>query len=353
MAKELKIVTTYGQRDGRWAGLLLGYNTAAQYSIGNYGCLITSIVNYLNAIDKNETPQTFNDKLKANDGFVNGGLLVWEAITRVFSDVKPDFTSPRYESAVPATAIAKLKSLIDSDHMVLIEVDFNPSQTGEQMHWVLAYGYDDAGNILIIDPWTGTKTTLAVYGKIEVCMYSYRSFNPIVTKAEEMVCDTKSVRDMLVVKATQRDDVCTYLELSSDLAQTDSKKITSTIGGYKSRVTDLTNQLTQANAEVTNREEQVGRLKEQVLSEQNLRKDLTDKLNDALKSAGDVKGVYEGQLAQKQTVIDGLAKDKGVLQIQVAQLTQQLSDAKKNSVKALSIGDLIRLIVEKVMKGES
>lgn len=170
---------------------------------------------------------------------------------------------------------------------------------------------------------------------------------------EEMVCDPKSVRDMLVTKATQRDDVCNYLGLSTDPKATDSGKITSTIGGFKSRVTDLTNQLTNANAEVANREEQVSRLKDQVLSEQNLRKDVTDKLNDAIKSATDAAGVYEGQLAQKQTVIDGLAKDKGALNTQVATLTQQLADAKKNGVKALSIGDLIRLIIEKVTKGEN
>lgn len=170
---------------------------------------------------------------------------------------------------------------------------------------------------------------------------------------EEMVCDTKSTRDMLVKKATQRDDVCSYLGLSTDPNATDSSKITSTIGGFKSRVTDLTNQLTSANAEVANREEQVSRLKDQVLSEQNLRKDVTDKLNDAIKSATDAAGVYEGQLAQKQTVIDGLAKDKGTLNSQVATLTQQLADAKKNGVKGLSIGDLIRLIIEKVTKGEN
>lgn len=168
------------------------------------------------------------------------------------------------------------------------------------------------------------------------------------TDGSQMVCDTKATRDMLVAKATQRDDVCNYMGLSTDLSQTDSSKITSTIGGFKSRITDLTNQVTAATAEVSNRTEQVGRLNDQLTASENLRKGLTDSLSTDAKKITDMQGVYEGQLTQKQTVIDQYAKDKGALAIQVAQLTQQLNDAKKNNVKALSVNDLIKLLIAKL-----
>jgi hypothetical protein len=213
----------------------------------------------------------------------------------------------------------------------------------------------DVNNIVSFDQnWNGHSYCEKVthkYGGSQGVL-GWLRFKGQPANGEQMVCDPKSVRDMLVNKATQRDDVCTYLGLPTDPTQTDSNKMTSTIGGYKSRVTDLTNQLTDAKAEVTNREEQVSRLKDQVTEEQNLRKSLSDKLNDAIKSATDATGVYEGQLSSKQTVIDGLAKEKGELKTQVAQLTQQLADAKKNSVKSLSVGDLVRLIVDK-LRGEA
>lgn len=169
-----------------------------------------------------------------------------------------------------------------------------------------------------------------------------------VQVSDEMVCDTKATRDMLVAKATQRDDVCTYLGLPLYVDQTDSTKITSTIGGFKSRITDLTNQVAGATAEVANREEQVSRLRQEVLDSEKVKKALTDNLNEATKKITDVQGVYEGQLVQKQTVIEQYAKDKGTLQIEVAQLTAQLADAKKNSVKSLSVSDLIRLLLAKL-----
>jgi len=66
----------FGQRDSRWESKLLGYNTSPTYTLGLYGCLVTSFAMYLKAIGKDETPDTVNEKLKANNGFVNGGNLI-------------------------------------------------------------------------------------------------------------------------------------------------------------------------------------------------------------------------------------------------------------------------------------
>lgn len=119
------------------------------------------------------------------------------------------------------------------------------------------------------------------------------------------------------------------------------------VAGLKARNTDLTNQLATAQAEVKNREEQVGRLKDQVLSGEELRKDLNNKLTEALKGNASVVGVYEGKLKDKQRIIDEQGKQLGDKAKQIALLQADNQRLKANTVATLSVSDLFAALARK------
>lgn len=131
-------------------------------------------------------------------------------------------------------------------------------------------------------------------------------------------------------------------------------KVKSVIAGLKSRATDMENQKTYWETEAKNREEQVGRLKDQLLEEQNLRKDLSSKLTDALANAGGVAEVYEKQLTGKQVVIDDQGKKLGEASHTIADLEAQLKAAKtKNENVENFVQKLItffKMLWEKIQK---
>lgn len=349
--QELQTTTNYSQRDQRWANILLGNNTDIQFTIGFFGCLLTTLVNYLNAIGKTETPDSLNTKLKENGGFgENDGNLVWTAVANIYSEVKPDYISQRYVDApVPDTELANMRNLIDKGFLLFLEIDFYPNQAGEQMHWVLCYGYSDNGDFLIIDPWTGTKTVLSVYGAIATVLIGYRSYNITVPVAEPMVCDPKSVRDMLVTKATQRDDVWGYLELDLDPSVTPSSKVVNTIAGYKSVITATQSQDAKDEAQVENLTEQLAHAQATLLQEQQLRIGLTQQLNQDADKIKNITGLYEGQMTNLKGVNAQLLQDKADLNITLKIANAQISTLKSNFLKAVGLKDILALFLQKLL----
>ncbi len=136
------------QRDSRWGSIMLGYNTVLPYNIYNYGCLITSLANY---VDKQ--PDQVNQLLKDNSGFQNGGLFVWSKSTVL--GLNQVYLSPRCQAvSLYATEVVKLREYLKSGKPALCEVDFNPATDEYQMHYVLAVGYTDT-EIIVVDPWEG------------------------------------------------------------------------------------------------------------------------------------------------------------------------------------------------------
>jgi polyhydroxyalkanoate synthesis regulator phasin len=98
----------------------------------------------------------------------------------------------------------------------------------------------------------------------------------------------------------------------------------SMVAGFKSRITDLTNQLGSAQAEVKNREEQVSRLKTEVIALTEQLKERTDQLNI-------------------------FAKEKGELAVQVETLKVQVETLKQQQTQGevtLTFGELIKLLLQ-------
>ena len=87
----------------------------------------------------------------------------------------------------------------------------------------------------------------------------------------------------------------------------------STIAGYKSRITDLGNQLGTALAEVSNKREEVSRYQELLTMEQKKTLDLDSKLKLSLAD------------------VDRIAKEKGNLAIELEQARVQIETLKQQS----------------------
>ncbi len=188
---KLKLNRLFSQRDSKWKNTLLGYNTNSEYTIGSYGCRITEITMYLSALGKDtdvakfhqdllNLPKATNNKVYA---FVNGGYFVPGSLKSLYPDMSILYTSPRFSDKLTNQDLQKMRDFLDQGYYLHIEVDSNPSQIGQQQHWVGGYGYD-GDDFYIVDPWTGESVNLSVYGDPAVSIYSYMVYSPKLEKED-------------------------------------------------------------------------------------------------------------------------------------------------------------------------
>lgn len=152
----------YCQREGIWAGDLLGFSSTT--TIADWGCLLCDVAMLVSLLlEQDINPREMNDLLKSHDGgFVNadfeynkGNLLRFGAIWEMFPDkIKAagyfDFPYPK-----PATPEV-MDPVLNRGGGALIKVDFDPATSKVDQHWVLAVGVDSPGSVYsIIDPWDG------------------------------------------------------------------------------------------------------------------------------------------------------------------------------------------------------
>lgn len=173
---KLKTLQSFSQRDSLWANILLGYNTDKQFSIGQYGCLITSFANYIG-----KTPLEVNQILKDNGGFTaGGGNFVWGKCSVL--GLKEVYRSPYYSDPVTSQGITKMKELLSEGRPLICHVDFDPRDPDDDQHWILVYGYDDPEIFFAVDSWSETFITLDVYGGVRRAVLEWRCYDKILEK---------------------------------------------------------------------------------------------------------------------------------------------------------------------------
>jgi hypothetical protein len=117
------------QNDEKWKNTKLGNSSE---TIGGWGCLLTSVTMMLNGIGYNETPETVNDKMKANGGFQGAFFIpsmlpyIWPKAA--YRDMQPCETSP--------APISQIDAAVAAGKPVILQVDWN-KQAGIQTHFVL------------------------------------------------------------------------------------------------------------------------------------------------------------------------------------------------------------------------
>jgi surface antigen len=182
---------------------------------------------------------------------------------------------------------------------------------GAIMIWGSRYGA--FGHVAIVT--AATLNTFTCFSQNDpvgsLCgLKTYKTYYPtlgwLVAKetmtADEMVIK-KSVFEQLVTKSTDWDSILAYIPATS----LDNAK--AVIGGIRGRITELETKLGTAQAEMKNREEQVVRLKADLLASENSRIDLETNLNAKIADYEELavaKGKQYIELQQALTTIETL-----------------------------------------------
>lgn len=142
----------YSQRDSRWGYKKLGTSSS---TIAGYGCLMTDYTMALTGFGKDTDPGKLNSDLIRVKGYANGNLLIFNAVTSIYPDIRVDWANYIDCSKVPAP-LDKILSLLREGRLVIVKVDYNPATSYLDEHWVLIDGYKD-GEFLITDPIDGLR----------------------------------------------------------------------------------------------------------------------------------------------------------------------------------------------------
>lgn len=153
------------QTDSRWKDVVLGGGTDSSRSIGNIGCLATSISMLIaksgaidglptaNTLKGNFNPGTFVEAMNKAGGFDSGGNLYWANVKKVVPNFVYDSSSKQTLSGLSRTA--KLKAINNkvsqANTYCVVEV-----KGGQGQHWV-AVDSVNGTNIKMLDP--GSKAT--------------------------------------------------------------------------------------------------------------------------------------------------------------------------------------------------
>jgi hypothetical protein len=151
--------------------------------------------------------------------------------------------------------------------------------------------------------------------------------------------------DKVVQKASQWGEVVRYLELSKPEDEAmfeDAKKV---IAGYKSRVTDLGNQKTEAEKKaaerdivIENQKTDISRLREEVARIDKLRKAEVDNLKKNIPNFDTLQRQYEGVVKEMQGTIASQSGEVKDLKIQLAHKDVELNDQGELSPEVLQSG---------------
>lgn len=157
-----------------------------------------------------------------------------------------------------------------------------------------------------------------------------KNFNGSNTMPDTQITIGKEQYEKLVRNASIKEDVYKQLSIvNPDIASLED--FTRVWAGHKSTVTTLQSQLTNAQAEVKNREEQISRLKDDLLNKDKLITELQDNHKPYLERIK----FLEGEVAQ-------LGKKIGVLNIELAQCKSQ------SPINQLTVADVLILLFNKL-----
>jgi len=282
---KLKKVTNYCQQDKDWKNILLGENTS-YYTIGLFGCLLTDIVDYLNALGHKETPATFNEKaIKAGCFEPKSGLWRWGTLQNVYSDIKLKYISPEYRGVkTPQSFFDDLRKHIDDGYWCLLEVDFDPIKTGEQMHWLSAIGYNDTTKMpIVLDPWTGTEVELSIYGDPQQSCFQFYCYDqkvPFFTPEDpckdlkEKLAETEKTLEGVRKSRDEWKDK--YNDIKETPKQLEAAK--ALLEQAENNYNNLNDRYTKAVTELTATEKKLDIAESQITSKDTTIKDLKSKL---------------------------------------------------------------------------
>lgn len=123
-----------------------------------------------------------------------------------------------------------------------------------------------------------------------------------------------------------------------------------TLRGYQADATTMRRKLTEAEAEVGNREEQVGRLKVQLSDLEKLKQAEAATYSNSAKAAEKLTTLHGLRLESMQTELDQVYKNKGALQKRVAVLEADNKQLRDKAKPTLSRIQIIAIFIKKMIE---
>ncbi len=150
---------TLYQNDPRWKDKPLGFATDAGSTLGQFGCLLTSLAMVANALGADETPDTLNEKMKAAQAFQGP----WVRAHLIGAAVPGLRVARNVECRDVPAPLADLDASLAAGRPVIVLVDYSPDP-GVQDHWIVVYA-KQGDDYLIRDPWQGAKSSQTLVQK--------------------------------------------------------------------------------------------------------------------------------------------------------------------------------------------
>lgn len=157
---QIKLPILFNQYDPRWANDKHGTSSS---TIGKTGCtisLLTAILVHAGYV--NETPKTVDDKLTANGGYLDGNLIIWTVVPKIWPKLKWQWRYYSYNNE-------KAKEWISRGMVPMIEVKATPiggSPNGR--HWIGFIGDGES-----YDPWGGDIEKNAMWDATGMALFEY------------------------------------------------------------------------------------------------------------------------------------------------------------------------------------
>lgn len=148
------------QSDSRWKNKSLLGST---YTIGGWGCALCCATSVVSQADPDIDPYKLNALLLESHPAGNG-LLLWEAVAALYTDVVYDGPANRWQDGdliwVHIAADMERVKLELTCGPVIMQVDYKPGGKLNS-HFVIAMGWNREGtDILLYDPVKGRETLL-------------------------------------------------------------------------------------------------------------------------------------------------------------------------------------------------
>ena len=145
------------QNDPRWKDTVMGFGTTE--TIGNLGCLLTSMTMVGNYYGGNETPATLNNKLKQLEGFQGPWVRAFK-ISSVFPNVN---YQNRLRSTDQNAPMEIIDAALEAGSLPVVQVDYSPAP-GIQSHWIVLYK-KQGDDYLMWDPYDSPEKPNTLNGR--------------------------------------------------------------------------------------------------------------------------------------------------------------------------------------------
>lgn len=337
MKVELPVI--YSQFDSRWANQLLGFNTDPKFNFYNFGCFVTSLASICRYYGFDENPFTFGEKLKkmgAGKGFQAGtGNYVYGAITKIHSEIKEKVIIT--SDVLTDGQIAEIKAAIDNGYPVIFQIDFNPKTVLLDSHFSIAVDYnpDNENDFSFADSLGGKVHSLKDYlgwfkPNARKTIEKYIIYTgPKPEVSPEMMLVPKNIWPKVVHGSTEWDKTVAEYLPQSDPVKTDFEGeggVKKVISGFKSRTTDVENQLADVGKKMAILEQEIINQKDKLA---NVEADCQTKLKiannayEALKKTAPnvdkLRGEFEGIISDLQGKLREAQKQVGLRDIEIAE----------------------------------